>query len=301
MTKNDVERQRDHNYRRTTARQVRTEEQALAFVNEVGFCFLFRAPHVEAPTLWEAILGGEYHEIGHHDYETGLAWNWKDTLVVKKQIFYGKLLKQKPTLISLPLFPYFYALSENYGEPEEYLDDYEAGRLSYAAKCIYEVLLREGAMPTSTLRRQAGLAGDGDEAPSRPPFRGVRRDGASEAARLFDRGLAELQASLKIVKTGISDANRWKYCYVYDLLPRWLPEQVAAGLRIRSLDAMQTIIRQYLDVVVVSTPQKIADLFGWPPGRTSQALAALAATGEIRTGLCVEGLPGEWLARPNRH
>jgi hypothetical protein len=283
MTQNDVERLRDHNYRRTLARRVRTEEQALAFVNEVGFCFLFRAPHVEAPTLWEAILGGEYHEIGHHDYETGLAWEWKDTLVVKKQIFYGKLLKQKPTLISLPMFPYFYALSESYGDLEDYLDEYQAGRLSYAAKCIYEVLLREGVLPTSTLRRKAGLAGAG----------------ALEAARLFDRGLAELQASLKIVKTGISDANRWKYCYVYDLLPRWLPEQVAAGLRLRSLEAMPAIIRQYLDVVVVSTPQKIADLFGWPPERTHQAIAALAAAGEIRTDLRIEGLTGEWLARPN--
>jgi len=283
MTKNDIERRRDHNYRRTLARRVRTEEQALAFINEVGFCFLFRAPHVEAPTLWEAILGGEYHEIGHHDYETGLAWEWKDTLVVKKQIFYGKLLKQKPTLISLPMFPYFYALSESYGDLEDYLDEYQAGRLSYAAKCIYEVLLREGALPTSTLRRKAGLAGAG----------------ALEAARLFEHGLAELQASLKIVKTGISDANRWKYCYVYDLLPRWLPEQVAAGLRLRSLEAMPAIIRQYLDVVVVSTPQKIADLFGWPPERTHQAIAALAAAGEIRTDLRIEGLTGEWLARPN--
>jgi hypothetical protein len=283
MTRNEVELRRDHNYRRTLARRVRTEEQALAFINEVGFCFLFRAPHVEAPTLWEAILGGEYHEIGHHDYETGLAWEWKDTLVVKKQIFYGKLLKQKPTLISLAMFPYFYALSENYGDPEDYLDDYQAGRLSYAAKRIYEVLLQEGALPTSALRRKAGLAGDG----------------SSEAARLFDRGLAELQASLKIVKTGISDANRWKYCYVYDLLPRWLPEQVAVSLRLRSIDAMQAIIRQYLDVVVVSTPQKIADLFGWPPERANQALGALMAAGEVRAGLRIEGVPGEWLARPN--
>jgi len=63
---------------------------------------------------------------------------------------------------------------------------------------------------------------------------------------------------------------------------------------------MQAIIRQYLDVVVVSTPQKIADLFGWPPERTHQAIAALAATGEVATDLRIEGLPGEWLARPNR-
>ena len=194
-------------YRRSAERRVRREHDALTFINEVGFCFLFSSEGSEMPTLYEAIIGDAAPWTTQHDYETGLAWRWKDDLPIGRKCFYGKLLRGKPVLVSLDMFPYFYAVSGNYGDLDQYLEAYQDGKISIGAKQIYEALLHHGAMPTSELRRKANLAG-------------------RENARAFERGLVELQVSMSITKTAISDANRWHYCYVYDLLPRWLPDQV---------------------------------------------------------------------------
>ncbi len=78
-----------------------------------------------------------------------------------RRILYGKLLRSKPTLVSLDLLPTLYALSPNYGDLEDYLLQYEDGRLSVEAKNVYEALLAEGALSTSRLRQVAGLSGGG--------------------------------------------------------------------------------------------------------------------------------------------
>ena len=277
MTLNEVIARRNHIYRRTPERRLHRERDALDFVNEVGLCFIFSSESSEMPTLYEAILGSDEAWTGAHDYETGLCWRWKDELPVKHQCFYGKLLRGKPLLVSLELFPYFYALSGNYGDLDQYLEEYQDGKISLPAKQIYEALLNHGAMPTSALRRRANLAG---------------RDNA----RAFERGLVELQMGLKITKTGISDANRWHYCYVYDLLPRWLPDQVQAGLAIRSRDAYPVILRQYGRDVIITTPEDVMRLFGWSRDAVDGAISVLVAAGDVRTDVVVEGLQGTWLS-----
>ena len=64
------------------------------------------------------------------------------------------------------IVPYFYALSQNYGDPEQdYLDSYADGLLTHEAKMVYEVLLREGPMDTIRLRREAHLASKSGKSP----------------------------------------------------------------------------------------------------------------------------------------
>ena len=281
MTKDELFSRRNHVYRRTPERRLHREREALSFINEVGFCFLFSAEGSEAPTLFEAILGEPSDWTGQHDRETGLVWRWKDSLPVAKKCFYGKLLRAKPVLVSLDLFPYFYAVSGNYGDLDQYLQEYQDGKVSLAAKQIYEALLYHGAMPTSHLRRQSNLAG-------------------KDNARAFERGLVELQVSLKITKTGISEANRWHYCYVYDLLPRWLPDQVEQGLAIKSRDAYPVILRQYLRTVIVSTPDAILRLFGWPPETVERAITTLVDAEDAAKGIAVQGLEGTWIGETER-
>jgi len=187
-----IEALRDIRYWRTPEKRVRTEEEALQFIEAVGFCYLFGDRAVEIPTLWGAVTGSRRPlPRTHRDPDIGRTWAWKDSLPARGEIYYGKLLRGKPTLVSLQLLPYFYALSPNYGDVEDYREQYEEGLLSVEAKNIYEVLLREGAMATSRLRQLAGLSGGGAN------------------ARRFDRAIVELQMELKIVKVGISDANRW--------------------------------------------------------------------------------------------
>lgn len=274
-----IERVRDLHYHRTPALRLHTEEDAERFVNEVGFCFLFGGQGAEIPTLWAAVCGARREMPNtHHDADIGRTWAWKDSLPARGAIFYGKLLRNKPTLVSLSLLPSFYALSSNYGDPEDYLEQYEDGLLSVEAKNVYEVLLNEGAMATSRLRQLAGLAGGGVN------------------ARRFDRAVAELQTELKIAKVGISDANRWGYAYVYDLFLRAFPQVPDAARKISTDEAMETLLLRYLHNVVAHTAAGTYRLFRWEKWEWDRLLDRLADKGLIRRNVRIQGLSGDCLA-----
>ena len=238
-----VEHLRDVRYRRLLHLRVRSPEQAVEFINDVGFCFLFPQKGVEMPSLWEAICGvSRPVPIHHDDHALGLAWHWKDDLPSRGLVYYGKMLRKKPTFVSLDLLPYFYALSDNYGELDDYLTEYEDGKLSDEARRVYEALLTHGALPTSHLRLEAGLAGK------------------SNASR-FNRALVELQVGLKIVKTGISDQSAWRYCYVYDLLLRRWPNLPERARTITRGEARRTLVARYLDNVIAADGDMMLRVF----------------------------------------
>jgi len=270
-----IEALRDARYYRRPDLRVITEEAALRFVEDVGFCFLFGDKGAEMPTLWAAICGEKRAvPTRHDDPDLGRTWRWKDTLPSRGVVYYGKLLRGKATLASLDLLPHFYALSPNYGDLDDYLEQYEAGNLTVEAKNVYEVLLNEGAMATSRLRHLAGLAGGGAN------------------ARRFDRALVELQAELKIVKVGISDANRWGYAYVYDLFVRRFPDVPPAARAIPMDQAMETLLLRYLRNVVVQTESATQRIFRWPKWEWERLMERLVETGCLQRGIRVKGLRG---------
>lgn len=270
-----VQEARDRRYRRRAELALESEEEAAQFVDDVGFCFLFPVRGTEAPTLWEAVNGASRPLWPHHtDRELSLTWEWKDSLPARKRVVYGKFLKQKPTLISLDLFACFFALSE-YPAPDDWRLRYEDGKLSEDARRVYEALVSHGPLPTSILRRQAGLA---------------RRESAAH----FDRALNELQRDLLIVKSGISDANRWHYCYVYETVSRWLPDEVARGQAMPSSRAKQAIAARYVETAVATTADRIARLFEWPDAEVERVVGALIGKGQL-VHTSIKGWPGEWL------
>jgi hypothetical protein len=275
---------RDRHYRRLPARRLTDERDAVQFLNSVGMSLLFSAKAIELPTLWGAICGEDRTVPRQHDdYELGLAWQWKDTIPGRREVLYGKFLKGRPVFISLDLAPSFYALSDNYGSPEDYLDAYHDGLMSEDAKRVYEALLEKGPLPTSELRREAGISSKG-------------------AAKYFDRAITELQMSFRIVKTGISDANRWGYCYVYDLFLRHFPELVAEARHIRQDDAAVTILTHYLATVFAAKPASIGRLLGWDNWRLQRAIEQVLETGQIAGGLQIEGQSGDFLVHASlRH
>ncbi len=277
-TVGDLQAIRAERYRQRPELRIRTEAQAIEFLDEVGFSLLFSAKEIELPSLWGAICGADRPVPSHHDdHELGLAWRWKDTLPIAGKVLYGKFLRKKPVFVSLELAPYLYALSPNYGDPaEDYLQDYRDGHLSVEAKQVYEVLLDQGALPTSRLRIDAGLSGKGN-------------------ASRFDRALAELQMDMRITKVAISDANRWGYCYVYDLLHRHFGGVIGAARQISGGQARETILLRYLRTVVAATPRQVARLFGWQPGDVDRLAERLAAEERLRARVRIEGLKGEHL------
>jgi len=263
---------RARRYHRTPELRAHTETDARAFVDAVGFCFLFGERGVEIPTLWGAICGADRPVPRHHDdADLGRAWSWKDSLPARGEVFYGKLLRAKPTLVSLELLPAFYALSPNYGDVDDYIQQYEDGLLTIEARNIYQALRDEGPLSTSRLRQIAGLQGGG------------------VVARRFDNALTELQTQLKIAKTGISDANRWGYAYVYDLFLRAFPGVPEQARLISSDLAMETLLLRHLHNAVAQREQALRRLFGWEDWEMERLLDRLATAGAIQIGVRIAG------------
>jgi hypothetical protein len=279
LTAETLQGMRAERYRQRPHLRIRTQAEALGFLDDVGLCLLFSAKDVELPSLWGALCGEDRPLPAHHDNrELGLAWRWKDSLPVAGKVLYGKFLRKRPVFISLDLAASFYALSPNYGDPaQDYMQDYRDGRLSIEAKQVYEVLLEQGSLPTSRLRQEAGLGGKAN-------------------ATRFDRALAELQMDFRITKVAISDANRWGYCYVYDLLPRHLPGVVRQARDITGRRARETILLRYLRTVVATVPRQVSRLFGWGTEDVACLVDRLASEGRLLATVRIEGLQGEYLA-----
>lgn len=271
-----IDAHRDITYRRTPGRRLHTADDAARWVDEVGFAFLFPTAAIDMPSLWQATCGGArpipHH---HHDPDLGRVWTWKDSLPTQRRIFYARLLRDKPMLVALDHAPLFYALTDNLGDEDDYLHEYEAGTLSVEAKRVYEALLAHGqAAPTSILRRAAGL------------------EGKPHVGR-FDRAVAELQRGMKIVKVGISDSNRWGYAYVYDLLPRAYPHIPDQARALSRRDAMRGLLRRYLATVGAAPAARVARLFAWDARAVDRLAADLTADGVTRAP--VAGLAADCL------
>ena len=128
---------------------------------------------------------------------------------------------------SLDATKYFYALSANFGEPEQdYLQLYEDGLLSQAGKSIFETLLREGALDTVKLKRLTHMA-------------------SKSGASAFNRGLTELQKNFKILPVGVAAAGAWRYSFVFDAVHRYYPKLPQQARAITRNEARQELARMY--------------------------------------------------------
>jgi len=272
LTKRNVLEARQARYRRRMDLRVTTPAQAQRFVNDVGFCLLFPT-QVEMPSLWDAIAGRMVKTYSSHSgYEIERTWGWKDESLNKKWWYYGKLLRHKATLVSLDFLPNFYALSDNYGDYEhDYLEEYREGRLSAEAKAIYEALLKNGALDAIRLRRESHMSAEA----SKPRF---------------EKALTELQIGLKVLPVGIAEAGAWRYAFIYEVLPRWLPDVPERARGIGRGQARQAILDQYLRNVIATTIKDISRIFGWTVDETQHIADALAQQGRLTLAVKVTGI-----------
>ncbi len=231
----------------------------LWFIEKVGVAVPFSAPDLVLPSLWWALLGQrrQMHDA-RHDWAAGKVWNLKDTLPAERKVWYGKLVKSKPAFISLSLLPAFYALSPNYGELDDYLEQYKDGLLSDDARRVYEAVLAQGPASTTVLRKAVAMQ-------------------KGDAAARFDRAIASLTSQFKIMQVGTAADNRWKYCFVYDAVPRHLPEQVQAARQYTASTAIQRIISTYLPHAVAVPRGYLPKLFGWDSAPFERAVNNLLA------------------------
>ncbi|MBN1953654.1 MAG: hypothetical protein JW900_01280 [Anaerolineae bacterium] len=276
MNAEAIRQQREFNYHRTAERRLRTIDEARAFVDQVGFCHFWPIKGIETPNLFHAIAGRVRAVPDEHgDPDGSKCWDWKDNALDKKWWYYGKLLRRRATLVSLDLLPYVYAGTDNFGAMDDYLAEYRDGKLTAAAKAIYEAILEHGPLDTVRLRREARMSAD-------------------SAKAAFERALVELQVGLKVLPVGVAEAGAWRYAFVYELVLRHFPDLAGQARHISRATARKTLVQRYLDNVVAIDRGMAARLFhvmGWTPRELDRTIAALLDEGAIRE-LAVEGMTG---------
>jgi len=269
-TGEQIERWRDKVHRRSPRRAVRTREQALQFVKEVGFCFAFKSENSELPCLLHAACGMREPPPAvhtHHDPFISFVWEMKDVLPAAHQIYYGKLLKKRPTMASLEFLPFFYVLSGGAGLADDYSRSFKHGRLSSAAKEIMDALADSSPQVTKGLKLATGRMGKRD----RPEF---------------DKAIAELQGKMFIVKV----AEQYEpFSFVWAPFHKCFPAQIRKARSISPETARVNIMERYFRNQLIGTVASIQRLFGWDKQDIYHTLGQLVQQGIITTNIKVEG------------
>src|SRR5262245_65450877 len=110
--------------------------------------------------------------------------------------------------------------------------------------------------------------------------------------REFERGMAELQQGLWIVKT--EERYHPSFSYRWDLLEAWRPHAVSAGRRLTRSAAVRTLIERYARAAVYTRRRSLCRLFGLSADDVATALAALGRRG-VLLETDVAGWPGPWI------
>lgn len=257
ITLDEVTRYRLKNFHQSPGDHLQTSDQAVDFVNQHGFVLFWPDPKMDLPNLWQAVAG-KRPVPDNHDDPAHITWEWKDTLLDKKVWYYARLLRHRNTMVSLDLIPYFYALSPNFGSPEEDIhDQYMQGEIPLEAKLIFDALLDKGPLDTISLRKESHLT-------------------SPSSTRPFTRALNILQRDLKLLPTGIAEVGAWRYAFRYDLTHRYFPDLIENAHNISETAARTKLITTYLDSVGTATARDIAAVFSWPLELTQKYVSSHA-------------------------
>jgi len=273
--------ERERRYRRLPELRVQTIEAATAFIDEVGFAMFWPIRDVEAPSLFHAIAGRERSVPSEHDDpDISKCWGWKDESLGGQRWYYSHLLRRKATLIAPRLLPAFYALTRNYGDLRDYLEQVRDGIMTHEARLIYETLLEHGPLHTVELRRKTGMT-------------------ANESKARFERGLLALQVDMKALPVGVAEAGAWRYSFIYDIPMRHYPSLPEQARQIGTRQAWELLTSQHIDNAVVASTRQIGQLFHVfePTARElERALESLVAAGRVEAAR-IEGGGEVWVSQ----
>lgn len=276
VTWEDIKQHRAVTYRTREDLRVKTEEEAIAHADDRGFIMFWPIKNVVMPSLW-ASVAGDRSVPNNHDDPAHVTWGWKDSLLGKRRWYYGKVLRRRATIISLDTTPYFYALSENFGSPEEdYLYQYRDGTMTVEAKTIYEALLWDGPLNALALRRATSM-------------------NDNKSSYRFNKGLDELQADFKVMPIGVAEAGAWNYAFIYECVHRYHPEFLERAREIKISEARRHLMTLYLRSVGAAQVGDVNKVFWWPKTEVTRTLEALIDEGAVRYPVEIEGRKGEWI------
>jgi hypothetical protein len=272
-----LQRYRAGTFRLLPGQRLQTRDEAVEFVDQRGFVYFWPIRGITLPSLWTAVAG-DRPVADAHDDPGHVTWGWKDGLLGSRHWYYAKVLRKRATMISMQVAPFFYALSENYGSPDEdYLTLYEQGRLTQEAKAIYEAVLDKGAMDTVALRKAAHLSSPENEG-------------------RFNKALADLQADFKLLPVAVTDAGAWHYAFAYNIVARHYPELPDQAHAIGERQARRFLTELYFRSVGAASRGDVSRLFGWRAVAAQGAIQELVQVGTLVENVELENQPGEWLA-----
>jgi len=261
-----IETWRDRLHRRRPTLAVATRAQALKFVNDVGFCFAFKSENSELPCMWHAACGMRspvMPEHTHHDPYISFVWEMKEVLPAERKIYYGKLLKRRPTMVSLEYLPFFYVLSGRTGAKDEYRRDHSRGKLSFLAKEIMDALMDVSPQATKGLKLATGMTGRGDRAQ-------------------FDKAIGELQEKMYIAKIR---EDHDPFTFVWAPLQSSFATQVRKARRITPETARLKILERYFRNQLVGSVTTVQRLFRWNKQEIFRTLGQLVQAGVITSNI----------------
>lgn len=254
-----IQAYRSQTYHIAPGKRVTTRQEAIKFVKQRGFIFFWPIKDILLPSLWIAVAG-ERPVAEAHDDPGHVTWGWKDSLLGSHHWYYAKTLRKRATMIAMDTAPYFYALSENYGAPDEdYLTLYEQGRLTLEAKTIYEAIWDNGPIDTVALRKA------------------VRMTSRESDAR-FNRALTGLQSDFKILPVGVTQAGAWRYAFAYDVVARHYPELPERARFISDGEARIELVKKYFLSVGAAQMRDVSKLFQWNSNMLVKTIDALVAS-----------------------
>ena len=254
-------------YRRIKWRkgELRTLEEASAFLDEAGMCLLFACRDIALPKIYDCAA------------KDANWWAWKDHMQEQKRAYNGRLVRRKATLVSMKLLPAFYAVYQTGGGYAMYEEEYYWGKLGELSKNVAEHLDRNGPTPVDELRRAVVPRG-------------------KKNTRRFHSSLLELQSKFKIVTVGLKDKS-WGV-RILDLFVNWVPAEIEKCTeKMNRREAMQVILIAFVDTAGAVPEAVPSRMFGWPHAETAEVVESLVEAGHIEHGR-VRGERNAWLASP---
>lgn len=274
-----------HDYRSVSfllnpAKRVKSLEEVMEFINSRKLIAFWPLKNIAIPSLWVA-AAGDRPVPDEHDDPGHVTWGWKDALLGQWRCFYARILCRRNFFISLDLLPYLYALSSNYGDiHQDHLILYEEGKLTYAARQIYDTILQNGPLDSIELKRITRMNG---------------KSGDSE----FTKAVDDLQLDFKLMPIGISTSGRWHYSFVYDIPARHFPNLQEKARDISEAEARDYILKIHMENVGATQKSQLIRLFKWNKLSIDRSLTRLINSGNLISEVQMEtNTPPDWLAIP---
>ena len=256
---NELRREKWH----LTGRAVHTFDEARSFLESVGFCMMYpMRQQALVPTFIGAWVGSDQRlPTWQQAFADPRAQEATDVMVrlLRERAAYeaNRFDENNAFLIAAAVFPYFYALV---GErnPKQAPRPKPHSDYSQLACDAFELIRRDGPVSKQKMRDVLG---------------------GSVSFVALDHALGELWSRLRITRV---DYNPVEGAF-WDVLYRWSPDAVRAGVNLSVGEALSALISKYLDCVVAADQQELESFFGnfVPRSRVKEAVNALLAAREL--------------------